>query len=214
VRAAGGDPAVLDPSPGNAGTQLDALDGLILSGGADVDPACYGATRHPATGDVQPERDDFELRLARAAFARGLPTLGICRGVQVLNVAAGGTLIQHVPDAAGDAVTHALPERDPRRRGLIDGHVVEAAAGSRVAAIAGPRFVTGSRHHQAVGDVGDGLRVTARTPDGIVEALEAADPARFVLGVQWHPESTLDDDGGISRAIFAALVRAAREASG
>lgn len=209
MRAAGGDPLVLDPPAGGVDVLLAALDGLIFSGGSDIDPATYGATPHPATAGVRPARDDFELRLARAAFARRLPTLGICRGVQLLNVAAGGTLIQHVPDAAGDAVTHALPDDDLRRRGLIDGHVVEAEAGSRLAAIAGRRFVTGSRHHQAIGDVGDGLRVTARTSDGIVEALEAADAERFLLGVQWHPESTVDDDS-VSRAIFAALVRAAR----
>jgi putative glutamine amidotransferase len=152
------------------------------------------------------------LALARAAYARHTPLLGICRGVQVLNVALGGSLVQHLPDVAGEAIAHALPDDDPLRRALIAAHVVAAAAGSRLERIAGPSFVTGSRHHQAIDRVGSGLRAVARTPDGVVEALEAADPQRFVLGVQWHPESTLDD-GGPSLALFRALVARARGAA-
>ncbi len=215
MRAAGGEPHVLAQFPEGIAADLDGLDGLIFSGGADVDPARYGRAAHPATVAATPLRDEYELQLARAAFARHTPTLGICRGIQVLNVASGGELIQHVPDLAGHAVAHALPDDDPRQRGLIERHVVATTPGSRLARIAGAAIVTGSRHHQAVDaeHLGDGLRIVARTSDGIVEGLESADPARFWLGVQWHPESTLDD-AGASLAIFRALVRCARGASG
>lgn len=176
-----------------------------------MDPRYYGQARHPRTETVARERDDFEIALAVAAFERRTPVLAICRGVQIVNVALGGSLHQHVPDIVTGDVPHVLPDDDPARRGLIDKHVVATSAGSRLAGIAGPALVTGSRHHQAIDRLGAGLTVVARTPDGIVEALEPPDATRFLLGVQWHPESTVDDDGGASLAIFRALVDVSRE---
>ncbi len=194
--------------PAEIGAQLDALDGLIFSGGVDIDPARYGQPAHAATDRPWAARDDYELQLARAADARRTPVLGICRGTQLLNVAYGGALIQRVPEVAGAAIPHALPDDDAKRRGLIDAHVVASAPDSLLARIAGETLVTGSRHHQAVdpNHLGAGLRVSARTADGIVEAIESTDATRFLLAVQWHPESTLDD-AGASLALFRALVQ-------
>ena len=163
---------------------LDLLDGLILAGGSDMDPATYGAERHPETkGDV-PERDAFELAMARAASERDLPLLGICRGMQVLNVARGGTLVQHVPDVVGH-------DEHRRHLGRFAGndHPVVLEPGSAAARAAGEEVHrTLSHHHQAVDRLGEGLVVTGRSDDGLVEAVE--DPGRgFVLGVQWHPEA-------------------------
>jgi putative glutamine amidotransferase len=143
-----------------------------------------------------------------------MPTLAICRGVQVANVAFGGSLHQHVPDVVGERIPHRVLTADGRAmRGLVDAHVVTIEADSRLAALAGTACVTGSRHHQSVDRVADGFRVVARTADGIVEALEPADAAWFWLGVQWHPESTLGLDAGASAKIFAALIAAAAGAA-
>jgi gamma-glutamyl-gamma-aminobutyrate hydrolase PuuD len=205
VRAAGGDPFGLASDIDGLERDLDTLDALVLSGGPDVDPNRYGRPAHPSTRPASNARDEYEICLARAAFERNIPTLAICRGLQIANVAFGGTLHQHVPDIAGD-IAHALPENSTDCRGLISEHVVDTVPGSRLSLVVGPSVVTGSRHHQAVDGVADRLRVVARTRDGIIEALELPDPRRFWLGVQWHPESTLDVDGGGSRAIFRALV--------
>ncbi len=215
VEEAGGQPELLDVDflDRNAGVPLDAivatLDGFVFSGGADVAPARFGQAAHPETEPATPARDDFELRLMRATFETPMPVLAICRGVQVANVAFGGSLHQHVPEWYGTSVRHEATLAGKRHRGLIDEHVVTVEPGSLLAALAGTTLVTGSRHHQAVDRVADVFRVVARTGDGVVEALEPVDRGGFWLGVQWHPESTLALDAGQSRALFRALVDAA-----
>jgi putative glutamine amidotransferase len=164
---------------------LDLLDGLILAGGSDVDPAAYGAERHPMTAGTNPERDAFEIALAQRAVERDLPFLGICRGMQVLNVSRGGTLLQHLPESHG--------HEDHRRNiGVFDGndHQVRLSAESLAARAAGEEsHRTWSHHHQGVDEVGDGLVVSGRSElDELPEAIELPD-RRFVLGVQWHPEA-------------------------
>ena len=186
VERAGALPLVLPTlEPEHAEALLDRLDGLVLSGGVDVDPALYGRPRHPKLGHVDRERDEFELALTRHALRRDLPLLAICRGQQVLNVATGGTLIQDIPSELEGAVTHAAPGRRTRRS-----HAVEVIGGSKLGEIlgAGPLSVN-SFHHQAIDRLGDGLVVTGRCPeDGVIEAVEMKDRS-FVLAVQWHPES-------------------------
>ncbi len=187
--------AVADPDP-----LLDLLDGLLLAGGADMDPATYGAERHPETAGMVPERDAFELALVSRAIERDIPFLGICRGMQVMNVARGGTLAQHLPDDYGHG--------DHRRSlGSFDDadHDVRLAAGSLAERVAGePVHPTKSHHHQGVDEVGRGLEITGwATVDDLPEAIE--DPSkRFALGVQWHPEADA------ASPVIAALVEAAR----
>lgn len=163
---------------------LARIDGLVLAGGADVDPARYGAERRPGCGAVEPGRDEWELSLLRAALERDVPVLGICRGAQVLNVALGGTLVQDVGRDAGDG----HPRFDAPRDELA--HDVELVPGTLAAAVYGAvhgaRFAVNSLHHQVVDAVAPALVVGARSPDGTVEALEL--PGRAVLAVQWHPE--------------------------
>jgi putative glutamine amidotransferase len=164
---------------------LDLLDGLILAGGADIDPAAYGETAHSETRGTVPERDDFEIALARRALERDLPLLGICRGMQLMNVATGGTLLQHLPESHG----HHEHRRNP---GSFDGadHDVRLTDGSLAARAAGEvHHATKSHHHQGVDRIGDGLEVTGWSAiDELPEAFEAPD-RRFALGVQWHPEA-------------------------
>jgi putative glutamine amidotransferase len=179
---------------------LDRIDGLVLAGGADIDPSAYGAEPHPETRGTVPERDRPEIALARRSIERDMPVLGICRGMQLINVALGGTLHQHLPDLVG----HHDHRRTP---GSFDGadHDVRLQAGSLAARAAGEQLhVTKSHHHQGVEQIGDGLLVTGHsTLDDLPEAIEA--PAcRFVLGVQWHPEA--DEQS----RVVAALVDAAR----
>jgi putative glutamine amidotransferase len=188
VQRAGGLALLLPPDPhviDEPDELLDLLDGLILAGGSDVDPASYGAEPHPATTGVNPERDAFEVALAQRAIERDMPFLGICRGMQVLNVARGGTLLQHLPESHG----HDEHRRNP---GTFDGadHLVHLQAGSLAARAAGEEVhTTLSHHHQAVDRVGDGLVVTGHSDiDELAEAIELPD-RRFVLGVQWHPEA-------------------------
>lgn len=184
VTTAGGVPLVLPvQDPANAGAVADALDALVLSGGGDVAPERYGAERHPAVGGVDDERDEWELALIVEARRRSLPILGICRGMQILNVALGGSLIQHLPDheeAAGHP--HLVPDRFAHTA-----HHVEIASGTCLAEVLGTDVVdVNTLHHQAIDRAADGLTVTARDHHGIVEAVEIADEP--VLGVQWHPE--------------------------
>jgi putative glutamine amidotransferase len=209
VQNAGGE--ALRILPGDARTALDALDGIIFSGGDDVDPVRYGQAPHPRTEIAPSERDDFELALMRAAFERGIPALAICRGLQVANVAFGGSLHQHVPEVFGDRIAHQPQVDGATFRGLIDEHRVHVDPASRLARLAGAELVTGSRHHQALDRIAEPFRVVARTGDGVAEALEAPGLEPFWLGVQWHPESTVALDGGSSAALFRALVDAARE---
>jgi putative glutamine amidotransferase len=199
VQRAGGRPVLLLPDPEDAEDPsgvLDLIDALILTGGAgDVNPDLYGEERHPETGPVQEERDAYELALARAAVERSLPTLGICRGMEVLNVVYGGRLEQHLPDVLGHEEHRHTP-------GTYADHEVRLEPGSLAAAAAGSeRTLVKSHHHQGVKEVGDGLRVSGRaTEDDAIEALE--DPAHpFVLGVLWHPE---EDE---KSQLIGALVR-------
>jgi putative glutamine amidotransferase len=180
---------------------LDLLDGLILAGGNDIDPACYGAEAHPETHHLMPERDASELALTRRALERDLPVLGICRGMQLLNVAFGGTLRQHLPDELG----HEEHRRTPGSFEDAD-HDVRLTPGSLAARAAGEELhATKSHHHQGVARVGEGLEVTGRSVlDELPEALEAP-TRRFVLGVQWHPEA--DERSRVG----GALVEQARE---
>ncbi|MEX1141627.1 MAG: gamma-glutamyl-gamma-aminobutyrate hydrolase family protein [Thermoleophilaceae bacterium] len=201
VQIAGGLPLVLPPDDEAAEKPdplLDRIDALVLAGGADIDPASYGATPHAMTGETRPERDRFELALAHRAIERGIPVLGICRGGQLLNVACGGTLHQHLPEIVGDERHLATP-------GTFSEHEVELEPGSLAARAAGAtRITVKSHHHQGVDEIGEGLAATAHAlPDGLPEALESADHD-FVLAVLWHPE--VDQRS----KIIAALVRAAR----
>jgi putative glutamine amidotransferase len=195
VVRAGGVPLLVPPGAAAAET-LDAVDALVFSGGSDLDPELYGAAEtHAETVGVMRERDDFELALMREALARDLPILAICRGSQVLNVALGGDLEQHVPDRIG-ANTHK------ETAGIFAEHDVAVLGETRLASILGNRHDVKSHHHQGYGSLGSGLREAARAPDGTVEALEA--PARrFTLGVLWHPEA------GEDMALFETLVEEA-----
>jgi len=216
VAEAGGEPVRLD-SAGAAGRALENAQGLLVSGGGDVGPSAYGAPNSPSIEDVDAERDALEIGLIRAARERRLPTLCICRGLQVANVAFGGTLLADIPAALGvAALPHQRKGGDGRNeRGLIAEHVVRIDAGSALARIVGTTEVTtGARHHQAVERCAADLRVVARTADGIVEGLEANFVSPFWLAVQWHPESTRELDGGASRALFAAFTEAARLQAG
>jgi putative glutamine amidotransferase len=195
IEAVGGMPVVLPPL-GDAEALLDRLDGICLSGGPDLDPDAYGALeRHAELGPTEPTLDAFELALARAADARGMPVLGICRGAQALNVARGGTLHQHLP---GHRQTEPATATT---------HTVHVEDGSRLAALVGLRPLrVNSFHHQAVDVLGRGLRAVAHAADGTVEAVEAPG-AGFVLGVQWHVEGLVAVPR--HRALFEALVVAA-----
>ena len=194
---AGGVPLLVPPGPDGFVETLDALDGLVFSGGSDLDPELYGADTHPETLGVVRERDDFELGLMRAALERDLPVLAICRGSQVLNVALGGDIEQHVPDRVGSDVHKEVP-------GVFAEHDVDVLPGTRLASIVGDRVPVKSHHHQSYEAVGSGLHVSARAADGTPEALE--DPTRaFTLGVLWHPEE------GEDLALFEALVAEAAE---
>jgi putative glutamine amidotransferase len=202
LRNAGVRPVILttpDPEPATA---LAPFDGLLLIGGGDVDPACYGAARHPAVYGVDAERDQLELAAAKAAVEMGVPLLAICRGLQVLSVALGGTLHQHLADLLGMG-HHGRADSDGRP--VI--HDVAIEPSSRLAEIAGEAGVlTGctSIHHQAVDRLGAGLVVTGRSPDGVIEAVETPPGQGWVVGVQWHPERTAAADPR-QQAIFDAF---------
>jgi putative glutamine amidotransferase len=204
VRRAGGIIILLAPGTAEAGRLLDLLDGIVLAGGGDLDPALYGGSAHEMVYNLDAERDASELSLARGAVERGTPTLAICRGVQVVNVALGGSLVEHVPDVYGDAIAHRLPPRVPTE------HAVSVRAGSRLAAVLGATdLVVASWHHQALRDVAPGLEVAALAPDGVIEAVEMPGHP-WLFGIQWHPELTPAREPAGER-LFAALVAAARE---
>ena len=176
--------AVDDPDP-----LLDRLDGLMLAGGSDVDPGSYGAAKDERTGTTWPERDAFELSLARRAIERGIPLLGICRGMQMLNVACGGTLVQHIPDAIGHEGHMETP-------GHFGTHSVRIEAETTAAAASGAQDLeVRSHHHQGVADLADALKVSGRSSDDdVIEAIEPADdPPGWQLGVLWHPEEDPED---------------------
>jgi putative glutamine amidotransferase len=185
VAAAGGLPVILAPMPGTAGDVLEFVDGLVFSGGSDLDPALFGDTSvHPDTYGIDADRDTFELELARLAYERDVPVMGICRGIQSLNVALGGTLHQHVPDIS--SLQHRQQEAGVVSYEPI--HPVRIEAGSMVAEIFGMATVeTNSFHHQAIKDVADRFTATGWSGDGLVEAVEARNRTCF-FAVQWHPE--------------------------
>jgi len=202
---AGGLPLVLSPvlGPGRADEALEGIDGLLLSGGADIAPGRYGAAPSPRLGSVEPARDAFELALFAAAEARGLPVLAICRGLQLVNVAAGGTLWQDLPSERPGAVTHQQAEA----RGVRT-HEVRIQPGTRTARALGVASLqANSMHHQAVRELGASLAATGWAPDGVIEALESTDGERWLVGVQWHPEDL--GNGGPDDGLFAAFVAAA-----
>jgi putative glutamine amidotransferase len=185
VEQAGGVPVVLPPlADRDVEPLVEHLAGICVSGGPDIDPAAYGADRHPKLGTVEPELDAFELAVVRRADALGLPVLGICRGCQVLNVARGGTLHQHVPDVSDGSVAHRQTAS-----GRETTHDVRIEPGSRLAGLVGPEdLAVNAFHHQAVDRPGRGLRAVAWAPDGIVEGIEGDGDALY-LGVQWHVET-------------------------
>jgi gamma-glutamyl-gamma-aminobutyrate hydrolase PuuD len=197
VERAGGRALLIPPSEVGVEETLSVLDGVVFSGGADVDPGMYGADAHPETDVPQARRDAGELALLQASLERDLPTLAICRGFQLLNVARGGDLIQHLPEEIGNDVHKQVP-------GEFAVHPVEVKEGSRLGSIVGATPEVTSHHHQALGRLGDGLVESAWAADGTLEAVE--DPSRrFLVGVQWHPEASED------AALFEALVEQARE---
>jgi putative glutamine amidotransferase len=203
VERAGGLPVLIPPDLGEATALglLERLDGLLLSGGGDIDPACYGADTHPTLGGVNPMRDQLELALARRAIAAAQPLFGICRGAQLLNVAMGGTLYRDLGEYSG-AQTHSFTAHPYDLRP----HTVEVVAGSLLAqAVDLPALAVNSLHHQACRELAPGLLVTARAPDGVVEALEVAGHP-FALAVQWHPEAL--PAAPEMRRLFAAFVAA------
>jgi putative glutamine amidotransferase len=214
VLAAGGEPVVL-ANDADAERALGTVDGVLLTGGADVDPARYGGRHEHANSQrhrYSAERDSFEIALARAAREARVPVLCICRGLQVANVAFGGTLIEDVREEYGEryAINHRQTyENGQDRAEYAPGHDVELDPASAVARVCGATtFETNSMHHQALRDLGDGLVVAGRTSDGTIEAIDVTFEHPFFVGVQWHPEE-LDDEP--SRRLFSAFVSAARE---
>jgi gamma-glutamyl-gamma-aminobutyrate hydrolase PuuD len=198
VLRAGGVPVLLPPDPAVAGA-VDRLDAVVLAGGADVEPARYGAEPDPRTGAARPDRDATELAVLARALDLGIPVLGVCRGIQVLNVGLGGTLRQHIPDGVGHTGHNPRP-------GVFGAVEVELEPGSRVHGVLGGEVRVQCHHHQGLDRLGDGLVVTGLAADGTIEAVELAD-RDFVVGVQWHPEQ---DPQPEDVGMFAALVAAAR----
>lgn len=196
IESAGGRALLVPPSEDGIDETLDAVDGLLFSGGSDIDPAEYGHDPHPETNGLRPERDRAELALLTAALERDMPVLAVCRGSQVLNVARGGDIVQHLPEVVGD-------EKHKHTPGVFADHDVEVKVESRLGSLLGDRAPVKSHHHQGFGRIGAGLVETAWAEDGTLEGLE--DPAkRFAVGVLWHPEA------GEDAALFRALVDEAR----
>ena len=202
VRRAGGIPLLVPPGEFRLEDVLQRLDAVVLTGGGDVSPEAYGGSDHPTLYMVDEERDASELSLARRAVDVGLPTLGICRGTQVLNVALGGTLVEHLPDVVGEEVAHRAPPLEPIH------HPVAVQPGSRLADVVGElEFTCASWHHQGLREVAPGLEVVAHAPDGTIEAVELPNHP-WLIAVQWHPELTAADDPTQQR-LFDALAEAA-----
>jgi putative glutamine amidotransferase len=197
VERAGGRPVLIPPSEEGVEETLDAVAGLVFSGGSDLDPDLYDQEPHEETLGVVPGRDRAELALLEDALARDMPVLAVCRGSQVLNVARGGDLVQHLPDVVGD-------DKHKHTPGTFADHAVTLEPGTRLAGLLGERAPVKSHHHQGFGRVGDGLRVAAHAEDGTIEAVE--DPShRFAFGVLWHPEA------GEDLKLFEELVGAAAD---
>lgn len=211
LRRAGARPRVVDAAGGSPRAALDGACGLLLTGGGDVDPRLYGEEVDAPFEPAEPGRDAFEIELVTRAIERGVPVLGICRGLQVLNVACGGTLVQHIPDG----VPRALPHHDASAPDAI-AHLVRVAPDSRLAAILGPppggeglagAWPVNSRHHQAAKHVAPGFVATATADDGVIEAIERPN-STFCIGVQWHPENFWR--AGTFDGLFAGFVDACR----
>jgi gamma-glutamyl-gamma-aminobutyrate hydrolase PuuD len=195
VDEAGGQPVIIPPTGDAVHDLLDRLDAVVLAGGADIDPDAYGARRDPETTETRPERDRFEWDLTESALEREMPVLGICRGMQLLNVVRGGDLHQHLPSSGAEETHKQAP-------GVFARHEIEIASDSKLCSVLGDRALVASHHHQAPDSIGRGLRRVAWAPDGVTEGIE--DPeARLALGVLWHPEQAHD------LALFEALVEEA-----
>jgi putative glutamine amidotransferase len=208
--AAGARTALLPSSqPVGAEEVLEPFDGLLLAGGGDIDPARYGAGHHPAQEGTDPARDELELELARGAVRVGTPVLGICRGAQLLNVAFGGTLVQHLPDTDGPA-GHRVEHRNEAKQAM---HGLRVEEGSRLAEALGQAEAQGlSHHHQGLDRIGEGFRPVAWAPDGLVEGIEREEG--WTVGVLWHPESTASADPTQHRLLRAFVDVAARRGQG
>jgi putative glutamine amidotransferase len=206
----GGEPRILEAAA-DAEQAIAGIDGLMLTGGDDVEPSRYGEAAHETVTEAEAGRDEFEIALVAAARARNLPILAICRGIQVLNVACGGTLVQDIPSQVTGALPHSLPV--PQHQPYDLAHEIWVDKDSLLARLMRERLVdealeVNSRHHQAVKDVANGFVATATAPDGVIEAIE--DPAaRFCLGVQWHPENFFRT--GEFRALFEGFLEAASQ---
>ena len=207
IEQAGGIPVILPPlGPHAIDPLLSRLAGICIAGGPDLDPRSYGGEPHPKLGPTEPELDEFELRVTWAARSRCMPVLAICRGLQVLNVALGGSLHMHLPDDAGGRVEHRRPGSD----GPAASHEIRVDRGSRLGRVLGAERVTvNSYHHQAARKLGRGLRAVAHADDGVIEAVETTGPD-FVVGVQWPAEAM---DAPEQRALFEAFVDASRRAA-
>ncbi len=205
-------PLVAPPlaAPGAAAELLDRVDGLVLSGGEDVDPRHYGARPHPALGETHAARDAWELALVDAARERRMPVLAICRGMQVLNVALGGTLVQDIPSERPSTLRHAVSAERTRRV-----HEIACECDTRLHAAVGVRTLSvNSSHHQSVDQLAPALRISARAPDEIVEGVETVDPDWWVVGAQWHPEELVATPEPWDRALFTAFADAVRQRRG
>ena len=212
VQEAGGIPVLLTPhfTPEVQAALWQRLDGLILTGGGDIEPERFGESRHPTVEDVSPARDDLEIGLTQRAISDDVPLFAICRGIQVLNVALGGTLVQDIASHWPNALVHSqkAPRHEPTHAVKVMGE------GTRLGLVLGTLEVdVNSMHHQAIKQLGEGLREVAWAPDGIVEGVEMPGEDRFVLGVQWHPEELVGHDQA-ARNLFAAIVEAARRRAG
>lgn len=204
VQRAGAVPLLIPPVPEHAMRYLDLVDGVILAGGGDIAPERYRGDAHELNYGVDAQRDELELALAREIVRRKQPTLAICRGMQVLNVALGGSLIEHLPAVVGDRVAHRKPPRDPVP------HAVKLEEGSRLAAIVGvTELQPMSWHHQAIRALAPGLEVVGTAPDGTIEAVEMRG-APWLIAVQWHPELTAHQDP-TQQKLFDALIEATRK---
>ena len=207
IEQSGAQPRVLEVSESPRAV-LQTVDGVLLTGGGDVDPALYGESRHDSVEDAEPGRDEFEIDLARRAMERDLPILAVCRGAQVLNVANGGTLVQDIPSAITAGLTHAI-----RQEGNATAHAISVAPGSRLHRALGPAVdaasscAVNSRHHQSIAALAPGLVASATASDGVIEGIESPEHA-FCLGVQWHPENFWRT--GEFDSLFTSFVAAAR----
>lgn len=201
VRRAGGIPLLITPGESRFDELLDLLDGVILAGGGDIDPQVYAGQLHETIYSLDPERDSTELTLAQRLIETDFPTFAICRGIQIVNVVQGGTLIEHLPDIVGEEVLHRLPPREPTP------HAVSVEPNSRLASLLGQSDVTAmSWHHQAVRQVADGFKIVARAPDGTIEAIESQTHS-WLVAVQWHPELTAASDP-VQQRLFDEFVKA------